>query len=130
MRWLDLGFTLFQPSEFLKPLFIVTIAWVLSMKDKDESLPVVPLTAVLTGVVALLLMQQPNLGETVIFVGRLGAADRPVGRVDALPLHARRGGGGAADFSPICSTTWRGSASTASCSPRATNIRWNRRCAR
>ena len=68
VRWLDLGFTLFQPSEFLKPLFIVTIAWVLSMKDKDESLPVVPLTAVLTGVVALLLMKQPNLGETVIFV--------------------------------------------------------------
>jgi len=29
---------------------------------------VVPLTAALTGVVALLLMRQPNLGETVIFV--------------------------------------------------------------
>ncbi|HST37626.1 MAG TPA: FtsW/RodA/SpoVE family cell cycle protein, partial [Allosphingosinicella sp.] len=68
VRWLDAGVTLFQPSEFLKPLFIVTIAWVLSMKDKDPSLPVVPLTAVLTGVVALLLMKQPNLGETVIFV--------------------------------------------------------------
>jgi cell division protein FtsW len=69
VRWLDLGFTLLQPSEFLKPLFIVTIAWVLSMRQKDESLPVVPLTALLTGVVALLLMKQPNLGETVIFVG-------------------------------------------------------------
>jgi len=68
-RWLDAGFTLFQPSEFLKPLFIVTVAWLLSMKDKDNSLPVVPLTAVLTGVVALLLMRQPNLGETVIFLG-------------------------------------------------------------
>jgi len=69
LRWLDAGFTLFQPSEFLKPFFIVTIAWVLSMRDKDERLPVVPLTAVLTGVVAILLMRQPNLGETVIFVG-------------------------------------------------------------
>ena len=68
VRWLDAGVTLFQPSEFLKPLFIVTIAWLLAMKDKDPSLPVVPLTAVLTGVVALLLMRQPNLGETVIFV--------------------------------------------------------------
>jgi len=67
-RWLDAGVTQFQPSEFLKPLFIVTIAWLLSLKEKDRSLPVVPLTAVLTGIVALLLMRQPNMGETVIFV--------------------------------------------------------------
>jgi len=67
-RWIGAGFAQFQPSEFLKPLFIVTIAWLLSFKEKDRALPVVPLTAVLTGVVALLLMRQPNLGETVIFV--------------------------------------------------------------
>jgi len=67
-RWLDVGVTQFQPSEFLKPLFIVTIAWLLSMKDKDQSLPVVPLSALLTIVVAALLMKQPNFGETIIFV--------------------------------------------------------------
>jgi cell division protein FtsW len=67
-RWLGAGFAQFQPSEFLKPLFIVTVAWLLSLKEKDKALPVVPLTAVLTGIVALLLMRQPNLGETVIFV--------------------------------------------------------------
>jgi cell division protein FtsW len=67
-RWLGAGFAQFQPSEFLKPLFIVTIAWLLSFKEKDKALPMVPLTAVLTGIVALLLMRQPNLGETVIFV--------------------------------------------------------------
>ena len=67
-RWLGVGITQFQPSEFLKPLFIVTIAWLLSLKARDPSLPMVPLTAVITGIVALLLMQQPNLGETIIFV--------------------------------------------------------------
>jgi len=67
-RWLGGGFAQFQPSEFLKPLFIVSVAWLLSFKEKDKALPVVPLTAVLTGIVALLLMRQPNLGETVIFV--------------------------------------------------------------
>lgn len=66
-RWLGMGFAQFQPSEFLKPLFIVTIAWLLSLRDKDPSLPMVPLTAVITGVIALLLMQQPNFGETIIF---------------------------------------------------------------
>ncbi len=67
-RWLGVGFTQFQPSEFLKPLFIVSIAWLLSLRQKDEALPVVPLTGAVTGLVALLLMQQPNFGETIIFV--------------------------------------------------------------
>ena len=67
-RWLGVGIAQFQPSEFLKPMFIVSIAWLLSLKHKDPSLPIVPLTGILTGLVALLLMQQPNLGETVIFV--------------------------------------------------------------
>ncbi len=66
-RWLGFGFAQFQPSEFLKPMFIVSIAWILSLRQQDPNLPVVPLTAVLTGLVALLLMQQPNFGETVIF---------------------------------------------------------------
>jgi cell division protein FtsW len=66
-RWLGVGFTQFQPSEFLKPLFIVSIAWLLTLKDQDKTLPVVSLSAILTGLVALLLMQQPNFGETIIF---------------------------------------------------------------
>ena len=67
-RWLGVGITQFQPSEFLKPMYIVAVAWLLSLKEKDNSLPMVPLTAVLTGIIALLLMQQPNFGETLIFV--------------------------------------------------------------
>jgi cell division protein FtsW len=66
-RWLGVGFAQFQPSEFLKPLYIVSIAWLLSLKQQDSSLPVVPLSAVITGLIALLLMQQPNFGETIIF---------------------------------------------------------------
>jgi cell division protein FtsW len=66
-RWIGVGFAQFQPSEFLKPMFIVSIAWLLSLREKDKSLPVVPLTALLLGIVAFLLMQQPNFGETIIF---------------------------------------------------------------
>ena len=66
-RWLGVGFAQFQPSEFLKPLYIVSMAWLLSLKQQDQSLPVVPLSAVITGLIALLLMQQPNFGETIIF---------------------------------------------------------------
>ncbi len=94
-RWLGVGFTQFQPSEFLKPLFIVGIAWLLSLREKDPSLPVVPLTAVITGMVALLLMQQPNFGETIIFVSAWvlllalsGASLRVLGLLAAAGLAA------------------------------------------
>jgi cell division protein FtsW len=67
-RWFGMGFAQFQPSEFLKPMFIVSLAWLLSLREKDRGLPVIPLTGLLTAIIAFLLMQQPNFGETIIFV--------------------------------------------------------------
>ncbi|SFS11359.1 FtsW/RodA/SpoVE family cell cycle protein [Sphingomonas jatrophae] len=67
-RWIGAGFAQLQPSEFLKPLFVVTLAWIFSLGARDKSLPVVWLTAGLTGCVALLLMKQPDFGQTVIFL--------------------------------------------------------------
>lgn len=66
-RWLGSGMFRLQPSEFLKPFFIITSAWILSWKIHDKTLPVVPLSIALTGVVAILLMMQPDLGQTIIF---------------------------------------------------------------
>ena len=66
-RWIGLGFTQFQPSEFLKPLFVVGVAWLLSLRASDKTLPVMPLTALYTAVIAAILMQQPDLGQTVVF---------------------------------------------------------------
>ena len=66
-RWIGLGFTQFQPSEFLKPFFVVALAWLLSLRETDKSFPVFPLTAVLTGSIAVLLMRQPDFGSTIIF---------------------------------------------------------------
>ena len=66
-RWLFSGMFRMQPSEFLKPVFAVGVAWLLSLKVQDDTLPVVPLTGVLTGIIALLLMNQPDLGQSIIF---------------------------------------------------------------
>ncbi|MBY8825980.1 FtsW/RodA/SpoVE family cell cycle protein [Sphingomonas colocasiae] len=66
-RWIGSGFAKFQPSEFLKPCFTVGMAWLLSLKVQDRTLPVVPLSALLMGVIAVLLMKQPDFGQTVIF---------------------------------------------------------------
>jgi cell division protein FtsW len=67
VRWINLGIGQFQPSEFLKPFFVVSLAWLLSLKEKDKSLPVFPLALGLTAVIAALLMQQPDFGSTIIF---------------------------------------------------------------
>jgi cell division protein FtsW len=72
-RWFGVGPFRFQPSEFLKPFFVVTIAWLLSLRVRDPSLPVMPLTGMMTGIIALLLMRQPDFGQTVIFVAAWGA---------------------------------------------------------
>jgi cell division protein FtsW len=66
-RWIGVGFAQFQPSEFLKPMFIVSVAWLLSLKAKDEELPTVLITGGATGLVAMLLMLQPDFGQTIIF---------------------------------------------------------------
>jgi len=66
-RWIGVGISEFQPSEFLKPFFIVSMAWLLSLRAKDETLPVVPIALVVTGVVATCLMLQPDFGQTIIY---------------------------------------------------------------
>ena len=71
-RWIDLPGLRLQPSEFLKPVYVVTMAWLLSLRERDPGLPVIPLTGAITGVVALVLMRQPDFGQTVIFLACWG----------------------------------------------------------
>ena len=66
-RWIGVGISEFQPSEFLKPFFIVSMAWLLSLRAKEADLPIVPISAALTGGIACLLMMQPDFGQTIIF---------------------------------------------------------------
>ena len=67
MRWIGVGIGQFQPSEFLKPLFVVAVAWILSLKAQDRALPVMSITGGLTAVIAVLLMMQPDFGQTIIY---------------------------------------------------------------
>jgi cell division protein FtsW len=66
-RWIDIGIGQLQPSEFLKPFFVVAMAWLLSLREQDKSLPVFALSAVLVAMVSALLMKQPDFGSTIIF---------------------------------------------------------------
>jgi len=68
-RWIGSGVMRLQPSEFLKPLFAVSMAWILSCRVEDETLPVFSLTLISTGLIAGLLMLEPDFGQTILFVG-------------------------------------------------------------
>lgn len=67
-RWLNLGFS-FQPSEFLKPGFAITLAWIMSWRLKDPQMPVFGLVTAALALVVGLLMAQPNLGAAILFTG-------------------------------------------------------------
>ena len=66
-RWIEIGVGQLQPSEFLKPFYVVAMAWLLSLREGDKSLPVLAISALVTGSTAFLLMQQPDFGSTIIF---------------------------------------------------------------
>jgi cell division protein FtsW len=66
-RWIGVGISQFQPSEFLKPVFIVSTAWLLSLRARDPELPMQWVTGGLTALVGGLLMMQPDFGQTIVF---------------------------------------------------------------
>ncbi len=66
-RWIELPIGQLQPSEFLKPFFVVAMAWLLSLREGDKSLPIFTLSALPIGAIAFLLMKQPDFGSTIIF---------------------------------------------------------------
>lgn len=68
-RWIGAGFAGIQPSEFLKPFFAITMAWVISWRLKDPTLPVRLISCIATGVVCAFLLMQPDLGQTILYAG-------------------------------------------------------------
>jgi len=67
VRWIQLPGFAFQPSEFLKPMFIITTAWLLAARFDDRQLPTMQLSFGLLIVIAALLVKQPDFGQTILF---------------------------------------------------------------
>ena len=65
-RWVDLGFTTLQPSEFWKPISIVYLAHILDRRREAEGLGPFVLPFVLAGAGCLLIFLQNNLSTAVI----------------------------------------------------------------
>ena len=73
-RWINFaGFTL-QPSEFMKPALIVLVAWMFAEGQKGEGVPGVFIAFCLYGIAVVLLLIQPDVGQTVLITVAFGAA--------------------------------------------------------
>jgi cell division protein FtsW len=55
-----------QPSEFLKPAFVILVAWAFSEGGKRRDVPANLLAALLLGVTVSLLVLQPDFGQTLL----------------------------------------------------------------
>ena len=70
VRWYGLGFASVQPSEFLKPGFIVTVAWLISASGQINGPPGRLWSFIITMLVVALLIIQPDFGQAcLIFFG-------------------------------------------------------------
>jgi cell division protein FtsW len=73
-RWLQLGSFSLQPSEFMKPALIVLASWMFAEAQKGEGVPGVSIAFGLYALAVLLLLLQPDVGQTVLITIAFGAA--------------------------------------------------------
>ncbi len=65
-RWLQfIGFSL-QPSELMKPAFIVITAWLFAENARRPEIPGNLFSIMLFGIIAALLIAQPDIGQTML----------------------------------------------------------------
>jgi cell division protein FtsW len=72
-RWLNLFGVSLQPSEFLKPAFVVLVAWAFSESGRRPEMPATLLAFALLALPVILLVQQPDFGQTVLLTLAWGA---------------------------------------------------------
>ena len=65
-RWIPVGSFSLQPSEFMKPGFVVICAWLFAQGQKQRDMPGNLLATVLFILIAALLVAQPDLGQTML----------------------------------------------------------------
>jgi rod shape determining protein RodA len=65
-RWLDLGFTKFQPSEIMKLIMPIMIAWYVSQYDLPIRMSKIIFAFILVLIPTLLIAKQPDLGTSLL----------------------------------------------------------------
>lgn len=67
-RWINLFGVSLQPSEFLKPAFVVLAAWIFAESVRRPEMPTTFFAVCLLGVSVTPLVLQPDIGQSVLLV--------------------------------------------------------------
>ncbi|WP_448247434.1 rod shape-determining protein RodA [Thalassotalea agariperforans] len=65
-RWLDLGFMKFQPSEIMKLIVPIMIAWYISQNNLPAKIKDIVVAFILVLIPTLLIAKQPDLGTSLL----------------------------------------------------------------
>jgi cell division protein FtsW len=71
-RWVSFAGLSIQPSEFLKPAFVIICAWLFAEHQRQPDIPGNLFAIILLGLVLSLLVAQPDLGQTTLVLGTWG----------------------------------------------------------
>ncbi len=66
VRWYSLGFGAIQPSEFLKPGFVVVAAWLIAAGQEINGPPGMRMSFILTIMIVFMLAVQPDFGQACL----------------------------------------------------------------
>ena len=66
VRWYSLGFASFQPSEFLKPVFVVVAAWFMAASFELGGPPGKTYSFAITVIIVTILALQPDFGQAAL----------------------------------------------------------------
>jgi cell division protein FtsW len=72
-RWLAVGGHSLQPSEFAKPAFVIVSAWLFAESQTRRDMPGLPLAILTAVLLALLLLSEPDVGQTLLVSSVWGA---------------------------------------------------------
>lgn len=67
-RWYSFGVGSFQPSEFLKPVFVVLSAWLIAESQKINGPPGNFISFFIAMVITVLLVMQPDFGQAMLIL--------------------------------------------------------------
>jgi cell division protein FtsW len=68
VRWFSFGFASVQPSEFLKPGFVILAAWLMAAAGEVAGPPGKTWSLMIAAVIALLLVFQPDFGQAMLIL--------------------------------------------------------------
>ena len=90
-RWIVLAGVNIQPSEFVKPAFVILISWLFAESTRKSDMPANTIALGLLGAVVVPLVLQPDFGQTMLIVAGVGRAVLHGRHAHDLGRGARRG---------------------------------------